>query len=1331
MQSAPDLAAFVPWTVFDLVEAALTGRESRKSVEGTVLFCDVAGFTPLTEALAAIGREGSEELTRVLNGYFTVMIDIIGAEGGDVLRFGGDAMTVLFPGRSPRAALRAADRMMAAMAPFAALATRAGTFAISMKIGAAHGTCHLGIVGDDALGRDYYAAGAPIDDSAAAEHHASPGEVVRHASIPRRSPRAAAPPPRPAPPEASQLARLVPGFLAERAAVGAAGEHRGTAVVFASVTGLADEPARLHRDVAALHRSAASAARRHGGVVNKLDMGDKGAKAILLFGAPRAIEQREEMAVRAALELRARLPDGMAIAAGVTSAPLFSGPVGAPGRRELTVMGDGINMAARLMQAAAAGQILCDAACATAAGDQLNLEALRAITVKGRRAPIAIWEARGERERVAARRGALIERDEVLASAVAYLTGSGEKPLALVGGAGLGKSALLDHLQIEVAARGANVTRVALAPFHRDQPFAAWSAMIRDVAGITRSVPRSTLSSARERLLAAEPVGHRPLLNPLLGLPEETTSALRVLAPKERRDLTFAVVERLLAQSDPRVLLLDNLHWADPLSLELLDHLLPEAGDAPWRLVATIRPGGETARAMGSSLRTMELHPLGASGVAELLRTQHGIVDLPEPVLTWFVDRSRGVPSVVAALVRAAAATGLMERDVHGARLDEDRLLEAAFPDTLEGLYLAQVDRLPRVELEVLQAASIVGATVSLNLLEQVAGRDRLEMVAELEALDAAGLLRPDTRGSRAYLVFPDTLLRDAVYGALAFARKRQGHLRIAELLEHESAEDRRVWPALAHHLSMADEPERARDYFRRAGRDAVDRYDNQSALHLLEPVCRTLTADPDDVDDAFRLLDVYDTLGRWNDGRPLLRRLLPIQKELAIGQRCRLQNFTSRDLAARANWKGVETALLRGLALAREAGDPLLVLKARLNLSGRLYGPTGRIAEAEEQLRLALAEARDPAASSLRAAAASNLGIVLLLTGRADEGISLLETTYRSARRAGLGPLLGQIATNLTGLHCEAGRFAMALRWAERAVAVLDTFAMRQQLLQAKVALAQNQVCLGQAAAVVEAMPEVARRAAALEQPDIEGEAREKLAQALALEGDLDGALAEMRTALRIHEAAGNTRGFAVSLGSLGGLLLAIGDLDQARWIWNDVGAERFLSAGAVDPLAHLALARQHAMIAGTVPHRERPDAFLREAEEGPAEERLERLLWTCEGALEDGRDDAARRHLETVSEALPACPHHEARVRAARIDLLLNGTAPPASLLRQCRGGVWGLRLSCELSARGKRVARRRAGDALEFVRRHAASWAWDRIGAYPEVAAVLGRDDVTTAG
>ena len=524
--------------------------------------------------------------------------------------------------------------------------------------------------------------------------------------------------------------------------------------------------------------------------------------------------------------------------AGVVSGQLFTGPVGANQRREYTAMGDAINLAARLMQHAKPGQVLCEVTCARRAAG-LRFKELPALTVKGKKAPIQVAVPLGEAEDRASARQVLVERDETCGALAAFLRGPGGTALILAGEAGLGKTALLDWLTASAADSGMPTHRMNLGPYSQERPYAVWRGPMRAVTGVNRGDTPQALLAARDAAFAREPAGYRVLLNPLLDLPKERSAAVRNLSPKERKDLTFAMLGRAFKAAGPRLLLCDNLHYADPLSLELLAFLLEDAEEAPWRLVGTLRPSVSPEQVPGGRER-LALAPLTPMGVETLLLRAHSLSDVPKEVLAWFTERSGGNPALVGALVSAVEAAGLLVRDAHGARVDQDRLFKTAFPDTLEGLYLARLDRLSGKEREVLQIAAILGTSVSVNLLHQLSGQSLDALHRALRALEGAGLLLADTWGTRPYRRFADALLREAVYHALPFAFKRKAHLALAKLLDFDSEKNAKLWPVLALHYEQGGDDAKARRFHRLAGRDAQARYDNINALRHLEYVCKS-----------------------------------------------------------------------------------------------------------------------------------------------------------------------------------------------------------------------------------------------------------------------------------------------------------------------------------------------------------------------------------------------------------------------------------------------------------------------------------------------------------
>lgn len=420
------LAAYVPPGV---VRATLSDPSPAPPVDAqaerfpaAVLFADVSGFTPLTEMLAQRGSEGPEELTRLLNDYFGRMIALIEAEGGEVVKFGGDALTVVFPavdeelGIATRRAKQSALAMQAAMSDFATLETSAGPVALGMKIGIGAGEILAARVGGVRERWEYVIAGEPLRQAARAEHRAGRGEIVLSPEAAAViSPYPVAPHPLsqpdwagvqdPAAVEAA-LRAYVPGVVSawlEEELQEWLAELRPMSVLFLGVGGIDySQPGavdRLHTFLRAAHQTI----HRYEGSINKLAVDDKGTVLLALFGAPpRAHEDDPERALRCALDLQGTArAQGLQLAIGVSTGRVFAGPVGSQTRREYTAIGDTVNLAARLIGVAGPGQVYCDYETYRGTHGRLTFDSLPSTALQARPArraragPAACWWAVG------------------------------------------------------------------------------------------------------------------------------------------------------------------------------------------------------------------------------------------------------------------------------------------------------------------------------------------------------------------------------------------------------------------------------------------------------------------------------------------------------------------------------------------------------------------------------------------------------------------------------------------------------------------------------------------------------------------------------------------------------------------------------------------------------------------------------------------------------------------------------------------------------------------------------------------------------------------------
>lgn len=418
---------------------------------GSLLFADLSGFTALSEHLAGLGgKEGSEEITRVINRLFTGLVEQIEIHGGDLIKFGGDALTAFFdadllgPDHAGWA-VAAAQMMQERMAAIGTVPTRKGTFNLRLRIGVHSGHAFAAMLGDTQH-QELLLTGPDVNHVARAQEIARPGEVVMSAatvaqlqrcySVPREDGFEAlvafsAPPPPGSPmpfiypPDTNDLAELrhllrvyaalrlfLPQHLTETQLfstdAASAGEFRLVAVVFAHIAPLSAiiehsrlDPAVITPLINSYYQRMQRIVSHYGGVVNKLDMAADGDKLLAIFGAPIAHENDAELALRASLEMQEAMNEINVILyqadprlplldqqIGINQGHVFAGLVGSAHRREYTVMGDPVNTAARLMSAAPAGDILVSPTIKRINSGSFAFESLPPIALKGKSEPM-------------------------------------------------------------------------------------------------------------------------------------------------------------------------------------------------------------------------------------------------------------------------------------------------------------------------------------------------------------------------------------------------------------------------------------------------------------------------------------------------------------------------------------------------------------------------------------------------------------------------------------------------------------------------------------------------------------------------------------------------------------------------------------------------------------------------------------------------------------------------------------------------------------------------------------------------------------------------------
>jgi class 3 adenylate cyclase len=535
------------------------------------------------------------------------------------------------------------------------------------------------------------------------------------------------------------------------------GERKPVTALFADVVGsttLAEQldPEDWTNIINQAYELMSRAVQRYEGTIAQL----QGDGLLALFGAPAAHEDDPERAVRAALDMVAAIEElaprlkqshdiDFRIRAGVNSGTAIVGTVGSDLRTEYTALGDAINVASRVQTAAQAGQVLLTEMTRRFVTSAFDLDDLGDVEVKGKSEPVHLFRVIGVRATPGARRGLasvglsspLVGRDgelETLTEAFG-VTGAGRGRLVvLLGEPGIGKSRLLAELHAAVGdtawIEGRCVTYGRGMPYH----------LILDVVRSLFAIPpgasdeeeRRQLGTALADLLADEAPEVETYLAHLLGLPLTETERDRVQAgPEILQGRYVAVIKRVVAAvsaRQPVVLVLEDIHWADPSSVDVALSLLPlitplpvlivlsgraETDTAGWRLVAQVRA------AFGDAMTEIRLRPLTESDSRTLVANLLEIESLPASVRDTILARSEGNPFFVEEVVRMFIERGAIVRAGERWTANES-ISEIEIPDTLHGLLLARIDQLTDAAKRSLRVASVIGRQFPVRVLEEV-----------------------------------------------------------------------------------------------------------------------------------------------------------------------------------------------------------------------------------------------------------------------------------------------------------------------------------------------------------------------------------------------------------------------------------------------------------------------------------------------------------------------------------------------------------------------------------------------------------------------------------
>jgi len=917
-----NIASFLPIRVLNCFAADSTPLASpvSGSFEAAVLFVDISGFTALTELLAQKGAIGVEELTTHLNAYFGQLIELIIAHKGDIFKFAGDAMLAIWPAESMSLYLATYCAAQCALAILNDLGKyQAANTELRLHMGIGAGKLQEFYIGGLNGRWEYLVAGEPIAQVGLAETAAGIGEVcvsltawelikdlflgtllasnvvrlegfnLLTSVADRRLLNIGKSPPIAIYDEMQErLERYVSVGVVERLKVGQTdwlGDLRRVSVIFLNLPGIDYDTDGVLDFISTIINSIQNILQVYEGTLNKFLVDDKGSTLVIGFGLPPF--SHEDDSVRCAIAGMALLENlrslGLQPKIGIATGTCYSGVIGSQQRREYTIIGAVVNLAARLMQAAQDG-ILCDERTFELAKTRIQFESLTPIKLKGIKDAVQVfyplrevrqdlpWWMVGKTEKSIVGR----EKERLLLwHKLEQVKVGVSGVVAICGEAGIGKSCLIENLLLQAQELGVGSLVGAGNAIARSKPYHAWNAVFSHLWDLSFLTDLEAKKSQILDLLEDEPqwLEKAALLNEVLGLDLPDTEVSAALVGQQRAEATRDLLVELLQDSvnrSPKLLVLEDAHWLDSSSWALVLAVAQKV--KPLLLAIARRPMGEQVPEEYDRMLRIEgveqlhLEAMPATDTLDLLCRRLGVKSLPDSMAELIEKKAEGNPFFSEELAYGLREAGVIEIQNGECRIAAGvgNLNELNFPATVQAVIASRIDRLSPREQLTLKVASAIGRSFGFQLLRDIhpIEEDKPELPNYLMKLERFDLTPMETPEPDLRYMFKHIITQEVAYGLMLHSQRRQIHESLALWYERSYEELSGFYAILAHHWSQTLVAEKAIFYLEKAGEQAVRSHALREAVQFFSEALEWLASLPDTVERKEQELRLHIALG-------------------------------------------------------------------------------------------------------------------------------------------------------------------------------------------------------------------------------------------------------------------------------------------------------------------------------------------------------------------------------------------------------------------------------------------------------------------------------------
>ncbi|MBN2790085.1 MAG: tetratricopeptide repeat protein [Candidatus Delongbacteria bacterium] len=912
---------------------------------GSVMFADISGFTNMSEKLTSKGKEGSEEISRIINEVFEKLITIVSSSGGSVYKFGGDAITVFFPDSiEKKIVLDTAIEMQKSIDEFSNIKTIAGIFSLKMKIGLAYGSSLIGQLGKESKG--YFLVGGTLDTACDCEHSAIQGDIVvtkeffgileksnyekvkkfykvnynlktstgiKLKKIKRT--------------QAKWHNEFIHEVLVNREMSGGgtkSGELRNCTVVFLNFTGVEYGNKFNYDSLNSFYTLAVSTVGKYNGFINKIDMGDKGNKLIILFGAPVSTEKNEEYALRAMEELRNLCPEEIDVRIGINAGNIYFGVIGASHRREFTVMGNAVNLSARLMASADKNEIIISSPICKKV-PEIEIENTRKLKLKGVKELFEVSSFNRILETRKSKRFKLIGREkeqkqynDVIDKGKAFL-------INIKAEAGLGKSVLVNKF-FEDRIKKCKCYLVNCLSYTKNNSFYVVKEFISIFSGIKIFDDQNT------KLLKLK------LLLKKIGEEEITDLYASFLSWKDFegnradpglkdffKDVTTTIFYKLI--NDEKVsLFVEDTHWMDSASVDFFKTLLSifDKKVNAGQLHFVFRPDSQMVQfEENENAFTINLDNLEYNDGKEFLLQKFNLASISKRIYDQIYLKTKGNPFFIEEIMLSLKNDGnfieisersdevkikdmyMSERDRELAILEKQdvkyklkpSVKSINIPDNVNDMVLARIDKLDENSKTILKISSVIGRVFQFDILKQLQNlkeiAEKLNIKDSLFDLTKFDLTLFEETSENEYL-FKHAITQEVAYETLLFSMRRKFHSSIAKLYEENyKGNIADAYELLAYHYKHTNDKDKAKYYLLKSAVSAKNKFSYKEAFGYLKEYRKYKMTQEDKAESYFYDIEMYTLLEKNKKGMQICDKLIQkFQEGTVYNQKAKIKRI-------------------------------------------------------------------------------------------------------------------------------------------------------------------------------------------------------------------------------------------------------------------------------------------------------------------------------------------------------------------------------------------------------------------------------------------------------